>query len=65
MFPIVAEPVRFRQEHRDAHRHTARDDRDFVNRIRIFEERRDEGVAAFVASFDDLLADLGAKAATF
>ena len=24
-----------------------------------------EGVAAFVASFDDLLADLGAKAATF
>ena len=25
----------------------------------------DEGVAAFVASFDDLLADLGAKAATF
>ena len=25
----------------------------------------DEGVAAFVASFDDLLADLGAKASTF
>ena len=35
---------------------------DLADVARVLE---DEGVAAFVASFDDLLADLGAKAATF
>ena len=35
---------------------------DLVDVARVLEN---EGVAAFVASFDDLLADLGAKAATF
>ena len=35
---------------------------DLADVARVLEN---EGVAAFVASFDDLLADLGAKAATF
>src|SRR6185369_9096460 len=50
-FQVIARvrvTIRFRQLHRHAERHPARDDRDFVNRVRVWDFYSYKRVAAFV-----------------
>src|SRR5262249_10082550 len=51
----VVELVAFRQLHRDAERHAARDDRDLVDRIGVRQQHREQRVSGFVDRRDLLL----------
>ena len=46
--PVMGAPIVLRQQHRDPHRHPARNDADLVQRVGLVEQRRHERVSGLV-----------------